>query len=135
MRARPLVRQWGLRDTVRHLFITLFIPPCSQRRRVSTDVWHYGGLRIVIVSRIAEDRPFHCGIRANIRSTELIRAKIRSIYISDAHHSRSYLLKGDLWRICENYNNHWVHFNALGSALYNSVKKKNVYKRCMYYTV
>lgn len=48
------------------------------------DARHYGGLRIVIVSRIAEDRLLRCRIRARERSLnyKLIRAKIRSIHIS-----------------------------------------------------
>lgn len=131
MRARPLVRSVRRTGVYEIRFDTSSLPSSSLRGDVSArDAWHYGGLRIVIVSRITEDRTLHCGIRANIRSTELIRAKISlDIYISAALRSEIiFIERRSVADLCGNYNNRRIHFNAPRShslhTEFNPVKKK-----------
>lgn len=84
MLARPLVRlvrRWGFTrygSTPLHYSLHPSIVP--------TAAYQYGCLALwrppychCIMDRV-EDRPLYCGIRVNIRSTELIRPKIRSTF-------------------------------------------------------
>lgn len=89
MRVDPwFARRWGFTgygSTPLHYPLHPSIEPtaCQCERR------HYGGLRIVIVSRIAGDRPLRCRIRANVRSNGPISAKMCSLRISASPRIRS----------------------------------------------
>lgn len=78
MRTRPLVRlvrRWGFTgygSTPLHYSLH---PSIELTAACRCGCRHYGGLRIVIVSRITEDRPLHCRIHANVRSIALIYAQ------------------------------------------------------------
>jgi len=123
---RPLVRfvrRWGFTGYGSTPLHYPLHPSTDQAAACQCERRHYGRLRIVIVSRIAEDRTLHCRIRANVRSIGLIRAKICSIHISCAFRPRSDLFRRDPCRICGNDGSHWVYFNAL-YVYFNSYKSK-----------
>lgn len=100
MRARPLVRlvrRWGFTgygSTPLHYSLH---PSIELTAACRCGCRHYGGLRIVIVSRITEDRSLHCRIHANVRSTALIRAKIHSIYTFRSRFARDQIYLEEIY--------------------------------------